>query len=175
MPPDRVAHVERATLGGEGWERDESLVAWIYGSVLTGAAVVAATSKVAHTAGQVLLYTAVTMVVVWLAHGYAAFVGHGGRMDVDGTAGRFAHAFRAELSILGSAVPTLVALAAAWLLNAGVNAAGYAGLVTTIGTMVAAATYAARSAGAGFRGALLAAVGALVIGLALIAAKVALK
>ncbi len=115
------------------------------------------------------------MIVVWLAHGYAAFVGHGGRMDVSGTAGRFAHAFGAELSILGSAVPTLVALAAAWLLDAGVDAAGYVGLVTTIGTMVAAATYAARSAGAGFRGASLAAVGALVIGFALIAAKVALK
>jgi hypothetical protein len=164
-----------ATPVGDGWERDESLVAWIYGSVLTGAAVVAATSKVASTAGQVLLYTAVTMIVVWIAHGYAAFVGHGGRMDVDGTTDRFAHAFGSELSILGSAVPTLIALAAAWLLGADVDAAGYAGLVTTIGTMVAAATYAARSAGAGFRGALLAAIGALVIGLALIAAKVALK
>jgi hypothetical protein len=156
-------------------ERQESLVAWIYGSILTGAAVVAATSKIADTAGQLLLYTAVTMIVVWVAHGYAAFVGHGGRMDVEGTAGRFAHAFRAEISILGSAVPTLIALAAAWLLDADVSAAGYAGLVTTVGTMVAAATYAARSAGAGLQGALLAAIGALFIGLALIAAKVALK
>jgi hypothetical protein len=164
-----------AISGSDEWERDESLVAWIYGSVLTGAAVVAATSKVAHTAGQVLLYTAVTMAVVWLAHGYAAFVGHGGRMDVDGTAGRFAHAFGAELSILGSATPTLIALAGAWLLDADVEAAGYAGLVTTIGTMVAAATFSARTTGAGPRGAMLAAVGAVVIGLALIAAKVALK
>jgi hypothetical protein len=161
--------------GDGGWERDEAVFAWIYGPILAGAAVAVATGVVAETTGQVLLYTTATMVVVWLAHGYAAFVGHGGRMDLDGTFRRIVHAFGAELPILASALPTLAALAFGWIIDATVSAAGYIGLATTVGTMVGAATYAARNTGAGAAGSVLAALGAFVIGAALIAAKVALK
>jgi hypothetical protein len=158
-----------------GWERDEAVFAWIYGPILAGAAVAVATGVVARTAGQVMLYTAATMVVVWFAHGYAAFVGHGGRMDLDGTFRRVVYAFGAELPVIASALPTLAALALAWIIGASVSAAGYLGLATTVGTMVGAATYAARNTGAGTAGAVLAALGAFIIGAALIAAKVALK
>jgi hypothetical protein len=158
-----------------GWEHDEAIAAWIYGSILAGAAVAIATGAIAKTTGQVLLYPTLTMVLVWLAHGYAAFVGHGGRMDLDGTARRIVHAFRAELPVLESATPTLAAIAIVWALGASVDTAGYVGLATTIGTMVAAATYAARASGAGASGTVLAALGAFIIGAALIAAKVVLK
>ena len=115
------------------------------------------------------------MVVVWLAHVYADFVGRGGRIEVGDPLRRLARACVAELPVLASSIPTLIAIAVCRLTGASVSTTGYVGLVATITTMVAAATYAARSAGAGRAGAALAAVGALVIGAALIAAKVALK
>jgi hypothetical protein len=159
----------------EGWERDEAIVAWIYGSILTGAAVAVATGAVAETVPRVLLYVGATMLVVWLAHVYADFVGRGGRIDVGDMPRRLAHAGVAELPILASSIPTLIAIALCRLTGASVSATGYVGLTVTITTMVVAATYAARNAGAGRAAAGLAASGALVIGAALIAAKVALK
>jgi hypothetical protein len=158
-----------------GWERDDAIVAWIYGSILTGAAVAVATGAIAKTVDRVFLYVAATMIVVWLAHVYAAFVGHGGRMDVDGTLRRLGHSARVELPVVASAVPTLVVLAVCLTLDMSVSTMGFVGLTVTSTTMVAAATYAARNAGAGFAGAALAAGGALLIGAALIFAKVALK
>ena len=139
-----------------GWEHGDQIVGWIYGSILTGAAVAVATGAVAKTVDRVVLYVASTMIVVWLAHVYAAFVGHG-RMEIDGTWRRLTHAARTELAILGSAVPAIVVLIVCLALDMSVSAVGYAGLTVTITTMVAAATYAARSAGADFRGAALAA------------------
>ena len=159
----------------DGWERDDAIFAWIYGSVLTGAAVAVATGAGVKTVDRVFLYVCATMAAVWLAHVYAAFVGHGGRMDVSGTGRRLARAARAEVAILASAVPALATIAVCLALDMSVSAVGFAGLGATITTMVAAATYAARNTGAGFAGAALAAAGALLIGASLIAVKVALK
>jgi len=168
-----VAHpADRPT---ETWERDEGAVAWVYGSILAGAAVVVAAGVIASAPGQVLLYTTATMIVVWLVHSYAAFIGHGGRFNLVGLYARLRHAMRTELPILAAATPTLAALAAASLFSAGVAATGLVGLVTSIATMAVVATRAARRAGAGRVGMAAAAAGALALGAILIAAKVALK
>jgi len=157
------------------WERDERTVAWVYGGVLAGAAVVVAASVVATAPGQVVLYTAVTMAVVWLVHSYAAFVGRGGRFDLGGLAARLLHAMGTELPVLASATPTLIALAISWLVGADVATTGLAGVITSIATMAVVASAAARRAGAGPLGMALGALGAMVLGAILIAAKVSLK
>jgi hypothetical protein len=156
------------------WERDEAAVAWSYGSILAAAAVVGA-GKVAHTAGRAGLYVSVTAGVIWLAHSYAAFVGHGGRIDLPGRAKRLRHALVTETAILGAFLPAVIAFVACSLLDTSLSAAGYLALGATILTMAVAAGTAARRTGAGAAGAALAALGALLIGGALIAAKVALK
>ena len=156
------------------WERDEILVAWTYGSILSGAAVVAA-GKIANAPGRAALYVAITAAVVWLAHSYAAFVGHGGRIDLPGRANRLRHAVVAEFPILGAFVPGAAALLACSLLDTSLSTAGYIALGATIATMAWAAGTSARRTGAGATGAALAALGALVIGGTLIAAKVLLK
>lgn len=156
------------------WERDEVLVAWTYGSILSGAAVVAA-GKIAHSPGRAALYVAVTAAIVWLAHSYAAFVGHGGRIDLGGRGERFWHAHVTEFPILMAFAPATVALLACSLLDSSLSTAGFVALGATIVTMAWAAGTAARRTGANARGAALAALGALLIGGTLIAAKVALK
>ncbi len=157
------------------WELHERTVAWVYGAMLTGAAVVVASAKVATVAWQVATYSAVAMTVVWICHSYAAFVGHGGRFD-DGRLGRLlAHAFRTELPILESALPAVGAAAVAALLGADVSGAGYAGAIGSVATMTAAAGIAARRSGASTAGVAAGAVSACLIGVLLIAAKVALK
>jgi hypothetical protein len=157
------------------WERDERAVAWVYGAILAGATVVVAASVIASAPGQVLIYTTVAMAVVWLAHSYAAFVGHGGRLDVGGVGVRLRHAFRTEIPVLASAIPTLVAVGISWLVGGGVAVTGIVGVVTSIATMAVVAGAAARRAGAGVAGIALAGGGALVLGAILIAAKVSLK
>jgi hypothetical protein len=92
------------------WERDERTVAWIYGSILVAAAVVVATEVIASKPGQILLYTTSTMVVVWLVHSYAAFVGHGGRIDIGGVGARVRHAMSTEFAVLASATETILRL-----------------------------------------------------------------
>ena len=156
------------------WERDDALVAWVYGSILAGAAVVGA-GKIADTAGRAALYVAVTGTVVWLAHSYAAFVGHGGRIDLAGRAQRLRHAHATEASILVSFVPAVATLLLCSLLDTSLSASGFIALGVTIVTMAWAAATAARRTGADAGGAALAALGALLIGGTLIAAKVALK
>jgi hypothetical protein len=157
------------------WERDERTVAWIYGSILVAAAVVVATEVIASKPGQILLYTTSTMVVVWLVHSYAAFVGHGGRIDIGGVGARVRHAMSTEFAVLASATPTLIAIAASWLVGAGVAATGLVGLIVSIATMVLIAAGIARRAGARQLGVVAAGVGALLVGGLLIAAKLALK
>ena len=159
----------------DSWTRDERTVAWVYGSTLVGAAVVVSAGVVASEPGQVPLYTAATMVVVWLAHSYAAFVGHGGRVHLTGLASRIHSAMSSELPVLASATPTLAALAIAWLAGAGVNTTGWAGLATAIAVMSAVTAREARQSGAGKLGVVAAALTALVVGVLLVAAKVALK
>ena len=156
------------------WERDEAIVAWVYGSLLAGAWVVPS-GVVATAPGQVLLYTTISMVVIWVAHSYAAFVGHGGRFDAGGLVARVRHAMGTELPVLASATPTLIALATAWLFGAGVASTALVGLCTAIATMALVAATAARRAGAGRLGICAAVTAALVLGTLLIAAKVALK
>ena len=162
--------------GGEEveWERDERSVALVYGSILTGAAVVAA-SKVAEGPLHELLYTAVTMVVIWLAHSYAAFVGIGGRFEGGRLGRRLLHAMKDELPVLAAVVPALIAMAIAWLLGAGVSGIGYAGLGVAIVAMAVLAARAATRAGAGPGGVAAGFAGALVLGAVLIAMKLALK
>jgi hypothetical protein len=162
-------------LPAESWERDERAVAWVYGSMLVAAAVVVAAEVVASAPGQIFLYSAVAMVVVWLAHSYAAFVGHGGRVDTGGVGAGVLHAMRTELAVLESAGPTLIAIAVSWLLGASVSATGLVGLVVAIATMVLVAAGAARRAGAGRFGTAAAAIGALLVGGLLVVAKLALK
>ena len=168
MKPDEGARPDGT------WERDEVLVAWVYGSILAGAAVVGA-GKIADTVGRASLYVAVTGTVVWLAHSYAAFVGHGGRIDLDGRGKRLRHAHAAEASILVSFVPAVAALLVCSLLDTPLSTAGFVALGVTILTMAWAAATAARRTGAEAGGSALAALGALLIGGTLIAAKVALK
>jgi hypothetical protein len=166
---------ERRTAVAGTWERDEGAVAWVYGSILVGAAVVVASGVVASAPGQVLVYTAATMVIVWLAHSYAAFVGHGGRVDIGGVHMRLAAAMRIELPVLASSVPTLIVLAVCWLVGTGLGPTGLIGLIAADVTMALVAGGAARRAGAGYPGIAAAVLAALVIGTALIAAKVSLK
>lgn len=162
------------TLAERRGERDEAVVGWVYGSILVGSAVVAG-GVIASEPGQVPLYTAVTMVVVWLAHSYAAFVGHGGRLDHAGRRGRLLHALAAELPVLTSATPTLIAMGVASLVGTDVGTTSYTGLIVAIATMVVVAAGAARRTGAGALGIAAAAAVALLFGGLLIIAKVALK
>jgi hypothetical protein len=162
------------TLAERRGERDETVVGWVYGSILVGTAVVAG-GVIASKPGQVPLYTAVTMVVVWLAHSYAAFVGHGGRLDLAGRRGRLLHVVAAELPVLTSAAPTLIAMGVASLADADVGTTSYTGLIVAIATMVVVAAGAARRTGAGTLGIAAAAAVALLLGSLLIIAKVALK
>jgi hypothetical protein len=157
------------------WERDEHVVAWIYGSILVGAAVVIAANAIATKPWQVPVYTAVTMVVGWLAHSYAAFVGHGGRFDLPGLRARVEHALRAELPVLACSIPTLIATAIGALAGSGVTTTGLIGLITAIATMAVVAAGAARRSGAGSAGVAAAVASALLFGLVLVAAKIALK
>ena len=113
--------------------------------------------------------------MVWLAHSYAAFVGHGGRIDLSGRGKRLWHAHATEIPILIAFAPATVALVLCSLLDFSLSTAGYVALGATIVTMAWAAGTAARRTGADARSAGLAALGALLIGGTLIAAKVALK
>jgi len=158
-----------------GWERDERTVAWVYGGILTGAAVVVASTKIATEPWQVTLYTAIAAVILWLAHSYAAFVGHGGRFEGGQLGARLRHAFAVESTILAAGMPTVAATAVAALLDASVSETGYVGAIAAVATMVVAAAHAARRSGAGPVGIAVGAVSATVIGGLLIAAKVALK
>jgi hypothetical protein len=156
------------------WERDERAVALVYGSILTGAAVVAA-SKIATGPGHEIAYTAATMVVVWLAHAYAAFVGLGGRFEGGRLGRRLVHAMRDELPVLASVVPALAAMAIAWALGADVSGIGYAGVGVAIASMCVLAANAATRTGAGPGGVAAGVAGALVLGALLITMKLALK
>ena len=122
-----------------------------------------------------LLYTGATMVVVWLAHSYASFVGHGGRLDVAGRWARSLHALATELPVLAAAVPAMVAMGVAWIANASVATTGLIGLITAIASMGVTAGAAARRTGAGRFGIAAAALSALLLGGLLVIAKVALK
>lgn len=156
------------------WERDEEAVALVYGSILTGAAVVAA-SKIGHDPGMTIAYTTVTMAVIWIAHVYAAFVGIGGRLEGGRVGARLARVARDELPVLASVVPAAAAMALAWALGADTSSTAYVGLAVSIALMCVLAARAASRAGAGSGGAAAAAAGALLLGALLIAAKVALK
>ncbi len=168
-----MAVVDRVRSDSE-WERDEQAVALVYGSILTGAAVVAA-SRIADEPGMAIAYTVVTMVVIWIAHVYAAFVGIGGRVEGGRVGQRLWRVGRGELPVLASVVPAAAAMALAALLGAGVSTTAYVGLGVSIALMCVLAARAAGRTGAGSGGAAAAAAGALLLGALLIAAKVALK
>lgn len=156
------------------WERDEGTVAWVYGSILAAAAVAVATDIKASESGDVLLYTAATMIVVWLAHSYGVFVGRGGRVDIPGRAARLVDALRTEFPLLACAVPTFVALAICGLADADLETTGAVGLTVSIGVMALVAGDAARRTGAS-RGAIIAAgASALVLGGVIVIAKISL-
>lgn len=155
-------------------ERDEIAIAFVYGSILTGAAVVAA-SKIGHDPGMEIVYTTVTMLVIWVAHSYAAFVGVGGRLEGGRVGHRLARVCRDELPVLASVVPVVAAMAISWAFGGDASTTAYVGLAVAIGVMCVLAARAATRAGAGSGGAAAAAAGALLLGGLLIAAKVALK
>jgi hypothetical protein len=157
-----------------GVERDETDVAWIYGSILTAAAVAVATDIKASEPGDVLLYTAATMVVVWLAHSYGIFVGHGGRVDLPGLASRLGNALRTESPLLACAVPTFLALAICSLADADLDTTGAVGLTVSIVVMVIVAAGAARRTGASPGAVVAAGASALVLGGIVVAAKISL-
>lgn len=168
-----MAELDRAQEEAE-WERDEEAVALVYGSILTGAAVVAA-SKIGHDPGMTIAYTAVTMIVIWVAHVYAAFVGVGGRLEGGRLGSRLGRVAYDELPVLASVLPATAAMALAWALGADTSGTAYVGLAVSIALMCVLAARAASRAGAGSGGAAAAAAGALLLGALLIAAKVALK
>lgn len=157
------------------WERDERVVGWIYGSILVGAAVVVAGNAIATRPWQIPVYTAVTMFVVWLAHAYAAFVGHGGRFDLPRLRARAGHALNVELPVLACSTPTLIATAVSAVAGADVATTGLVGLIAAIATTVFVAAATALRSGAGSVGIAAAVASALLFGLVLVAAKVALK
>ena len=146
----------------------------MYGSILAAAAVAVATDIKASEPGDVLLYTAATMVVVWLAHSYGVFVGHGGRVDLPGRGARLWHALRTELPLLVCAVPTFVALAMSSLGDADLETTGAVGLSVSISVMVVVAASAARRTGAPRSGVLVDAASALVLGGVIVVAKISL-
>jgi hypothetical protein len=155
-------------------DRDEGVVAWVYGSILTAAAVAVATDIKASEPGDVLLYTAATMVVVWLAHSYGVFVGHGGRVDLPGRIARLGSALRTQLPLLACAAPTFVALAVCSLADADLETTGGVGLTVSIAVMVIVAAGAARRAGASTGGIIAAAASAFVLGGLIVVAKISL-
>jgi hypothetical protein len=159
----------------ESWERDERVVGWVYGATLTGAAVVVATVKVATRPWQAALYTAIAMAIVWAAHSYAEFVGHGGRVEGGGVGRRLGHALRAELPVFLSCVPAIAAMGIAAAADADLSGVGYAGVLAAVATMVVAAGYAAKRSGAGRAGVAAVAITACLVGVLLIGAKSALK
>jgi hypothetical protein len=172
--PRRIAEHDEHELPAGAWERDEGDVAWIYGSILTAAAVAVATDIKASNSGDVLLYTTATMVVVWLAHSYGVFVGHGGRIDLPGRARRLWHALRTELPLLICAVPTLVALAVCSLSDADLETTGAVGLAVSISVMVLVASGAARRTGASGAALLIDGGSALVLGGLIVLLKISL-
>jgi hypothetical protein len=136
--------------------------------------VAVATDIKASDSDDVLVYTAATMVVVWLAHSYGIFVGHGGRVDIPNRAARLWHALRTELPLLACAVPTLVALAVASVSDADLDTTGAVGLTVSIAVMVFTAAHGAQRTGAN-RGAIVAAgASALVLGGIIVALKISL-
>jgi hypothetical protein len=155
-------------------ERDERAVAWLYGSVLTAPAVAVAADIKALDAAQVFSYTAATMTVIWLAHAFSEFVGHGGRVDLPKLGGRVWHAMRTELPVLVSACPTLIALAACWLLGATVETAGNVGLAVSVTVLVLVAAGAAQRSGAAPLAIAETAATALVLGGLIVVAKISL-
>jgi hypothetical protein len=156
------------------WERDERDVAWIYGSILVAAAVAVATEVKATDAGDVLGYSAATMVVLWVAHSYGVFVGHGGRLDLPGRGARLWHALRTELPLLVCAVPTFVALAICGLADADLETTEIAGLTVAISVIVLVAGGAARRTGASGAALVVDAASALVLGGIIVALKISL-
>ena len=114
------------------------------------------------------------MVVVWLAHSYGVFVGHGGRVDLPGRAARLGHALRTELPLLACAVPTLLALAVCSLSDADLETTGGVGLAVSISVMVLVAAGAARRAGASPTAALIDGASALVLGGIIVVLKISL-
>jgi hypothetical protein len=146
----------------------------VYGSILSAAAVAVATDIKASESGDVLLYTAATMVVVWLAHSYGVFVGHGGRVDLPGRAVRLWHALRTELPLLFCAVPTFLALAICLLSDADLETTGTVGLAVSISVMVLVAAGAARRTGASGTAVLIDGASALVLGGLIVVLKISL-
>jgi hypothetical protein len=172
--PGGIAAHERHELPRGAWERDETDVAWIYGSILTAAGVAVATDVKASDSGDVLVYTAATMLVVWLAHSYGVFVGHGGRIDLPDRTPRLLHALRTELPLLACAVPTFVALTICALSDADLETTGFAGLTVAISVMVIVAGGAARRTGASGTAVLVDAASALVLGGVIVVLKISL-
>jgi hypothetical protein len=172
--PGGIAAQGEHELPAGAWERDESDVAWIYGSILTAAAVAVATDIKASDSGDVLVYTAATMLVVWVAHSYGVFVGHGGRIDLPGRTPRLWHALRTELPLLACAVPTFVALGICALADADLETTGLAGLAVAISVMVLIAARAAKRTGATGAAVLIDAASALVLGGIIVVLKISL-
>jgi hypothetical protein len=146
----------------------------VYGSILTAAAVAVATDIKASDSGDVLVYTAATMVVVWLAHSFGIFVGHGGRIDLPGRVPRLWHALRTELPLLACALPTFVALTICALNDADLEPTGVAGLTVSISVIVLVAAGAAKRTGATGTAVLIDAASALVLGGLIVVAKISL-
>jgi hypothetical protein len=172
--PRGIAAHDQHELPRGTWERDETDVAWVYGSILAAAAVAVATDIKASEPGEVLLYTAATMVVIWLAHSYGVFVGHGGRVDIPNRAARLWNALRTELPLLACALPTFAALAICSLSDADLETTGAVGLTVSITVMVLTAAHAAQRTGASRGGVVAAGASALVLGGIIVAAKISL-
>jgi hypothetical protein len=122
----------------------------------------------------VLLYTAATMVVVWLAHSYGVFVGHGGRVDLPGRISRLRHALAIEVPLLACAVPTIVSLAICSFADADLETTGGVGLTVSIAVMVLVAARAAHRAGSTRIGVVAAGATALLLGGIIVIAKISL-
>jgi len=122
----------------------------------------------------VLLYTAATMVVVWLAHSYGVFVGHGGRVDLPGRVSRLRHALATEVPLLACAVPTFVSLAICSFADADLETTGGVGLTVSIAVMVLVGARAAHRAGSTRIGVVAAGASALLLGGIIVIAKISL-
>lgn len=133
-----------------------------------------AASDLDASTSEIFIYVATEMVVVWLAHVFAAFIGEGGRQEAPAAAPRAGKALLAELPVLESAVPTLVALAICWAAGVGAATAGPLGLAVAVSGMILLAVAAARRTGASRVEIVFAGGTALVLGALIVEAKVSL-
>ncbi|WP_073949932.1 hypothetical protein [Streptomyces kebangsaanensis] len=146
----------------------------VYGSLLAASVVVGAGTLGAFPRLELALLLLATGVVFWLAHVHAQLFGaRMAQRSLD--RGTVLHVCREEWPIVEAAVPPTVAVLASPLLGLDVQGAAWLALTAALTGQMGWATAAARRAGASWRQVALTDAVNLVIGLLIVALKLALK